>query len=108
MVGKTLPPKKVKYGWPTQSATLKEPADLLNSYFVPKMLQPETVSLDKDITVFNHLKSQLPGANNEHMRQAYKDIFSNLEKEDGIKQYKQYKEKSLSSNIGGRTQCVWG
>jgi len=53
------------------------------------MLKPETVSLDKDITVFNHLKSQLPGANNEHMRQAYKDIFTNLDKEDGIKQYKE-------------------
>jgi len=87
--GKNSISRKYTYGWPTQSATLKIPADLLNSYFVPKMLQPEKVSLDKDITVFNHLKSQLPGANNEHMRKAYKDIFSNLDKEDGIKLFKE-------------------
>ena len=87
--GKNSISRKYTYGWPTQSATLKIPADLLNSYFVPKMLQPEKDSLDKDITVFNHLKSQLPGANNEHMRKAYKDIFSNLDKEDGIKLFKE-------------------
>jgi hypothetical protein len=61
------------------------------------MLQPGTVSLDRDIAVFNQLKSQLPGANNENMRKAYKDIFSSLDEDGGIKQYK---ETFLSSNKG--------